>query len=329
MKNKGFTLIELLGVIVILSVLMLLVLPKIVNSIKSSSYKVDEITQKLVYNATDLYIDSKKNSFKKLNGASYCVSFSDLVDFGYLKSPITSSSNIDLTDLKSVKITYKNNKFNYEIVDIDKCKQEIFCGFTNGDGTEIGDEFVCGNEHFYVINNNGTNIDMLAKYNLSTTEAPYLQSESNAGGVTFFESTPEVLPESFSYIYENSENLIYPYIQTYQNYLENTLGLSVVSAKLMSFDQAQSLGCNTLYNDTHGGGNFYYCTNAESWVYSTNYWLGSSAKLDNESTYIYSIAVIPYSSSGDRLLYTIGPFYHEIGIRPVISIPVDFIESSK
>ena len=40
------------------------------------------------------------------------------------------------------------------------------CTIVSGDGTKIGDEIACGSEHFYVLNNDGTNIKMMAKYNL-------------------------------------------------------------------------------------------------------------------------------------------------------------------
>lgn len=40
------------------------------------------------------------------------------------------------------------------------------CTVISGTGSNIGDEIACGTEHFYVIENDGTNIKMLAKYNL-------------------------------------------------------------------------------------------------------------------------------------------------------------------
>ena len=43
-----------------------------------------------------------------------------------------------------------------------------FCTIVSGTGTNIGDEIACGTEHFYVIENDGTNTKMLAKYNLYT-----------------------------------------------------------------------------------------------------------------------------------------------------------------
>ena len=40
------------------------------------------------------------------------------------------------------------------------------CKVISGDGTHIGDEIQCGTENFYVLSNDGENIEMLAKYNL-------------------------------------------------------------------------------------------------------------------------------------------------------------------
>ena len=40
------------------------------------------------------------------------------------------------------------------------------CKVISGDGTNIGDEIQCGTENFYVLSNDGKNIEMLAKYNL-------------------------------------------------------------------------------------------------------------------------------------------------------------------
>ncbi len=41
-----------------------------------------------------------------------------------------------------------------------------YCEVVSGNGKDIGSEIACGTEHFYVIDNDGTNTKMLAKYNL-------------------------------------------------------------------------------------------------------------------------------------------------------------------
>ena len=56
MNKKGFTLIELLGVVIILSVVITLVTPKIIEEIKDSNEKTDEYTKKYIITLKDLDI---------------------------------------------------------------------------------------------------------------------------------------------------------------------------------------------------------------------------------------------------------------------------------
>ena len=122
MKNKGFTLIELLGVIVILALLVVLVFPSIINSVRDSSKKTDRLTLELIYNAADLYIDNNMNKFPKMNGSKYVITLQNLVDEGLLVSPIKLSENDDdLTNRKCVQVSY-NDGFQYELKDTGACK---------------------------------------------------------------------------------------------------------------------------------------------------------------------------------------------------------------
>lgn len=123
MKNKGFTLIELLGVIIILALLMIIVFPSIVNSVKNSSNKTDDLTKELIYNAADLFIDEHINDFPKMNGSKYSIDLSVLVDEGLLTGPIKlSGSDLDVTNNKCIQVTY-NNGYNYELKDSGTCKE--------------------------------------------------------------------------------------------------------------------------------------------------------------------------------------------------------------
>ena len=119
MKNKGFTLIELLGVIIILALLMLLVMPNIINSLKGASNDVDNLTLEMIYNAADLYMDEYIEGIEIENGDSYCVELTTLVNEGYLKSPININDR-DITNSNSVKAVY-NKGFSYELVESNEC----------------------------------------------------------------------------------------------------------------------------------------------------------------------------------------------------------------
>lgn len=189
--NKGFTLIELLGVVIILSLLMVLAMPKIVNSVKNSGDEVDNLTTELVINAAELLVDSYKDEYKKINGSKYCVPISDLVEEGYLKAPITlSNSNEDISKKKSVQVSYRD-KYKYEIVDNKDCTPvtvfkavDINTATYRTDNTtmtignipegnyEPGDEYIVqvndtNSYHFYILSNNedGT-VNMIASKNL-------------------------------------------------------------------------------------------------------------------------------------------------------------------
>ena len=118
--KKGFTLIELLGVIIILSILTLLVVPNVVNSIKNSSHKNDELMKSMIISATKLYMS---NSFPNMiveNGYVQCIPLSSLVENKYLEAPIKYENIDDATSIKAVKITY-NTTNSYEIVDTSSC----------------------------------------------------------------------------------------------------------------------------------------------------------------------------------------------------------------
>lgn len=117
MKQRGFTLVELLAVIIILSLLLIIVIPKINDGIKSKENEVSEITKQMIFSATGFYLSDLDNEYIQLNGNSYCIKVIDLINMGYLKE------TDDLPD-KIVKATY-NNLFTYELVDKSACTNNV------------------------------------------------------------------------------------------------------------------------------------------------------------------------------------------------------------
>ena len=112
MKKNGFTLVELLAVVTIISILLLLVVPKITNQLNNSKSEVNEVTKKIIYSAAEKYI--KDNNMKI--EYDYCLSVEELQDKEYLSDTITDNkSGLDISK-KSVKITPKDNlKYEYEL----------------------------------------------------------------------------------------------------------------------------------------------------------------------------------------------------------------------
>ena len=122
MNKKGFTLMEMLGVIIILSLLMVLVFPNIVNSVRNSTDKTNKVTEDLVSTALDLYMSD--NGYE-INSLYFCIPLQQLIDEGYLKKPIKYDDLDDISSVKSV-LRFKNN---ISLVDNDKCLSTILMNY--------------------------------------------------------------------------------------------------------------------------------------------------------------------------------------------------------
>lgn len=149
-------------------------------------------------------------------------------------------------------------------------EKTYICQTVRGDGTGVGDEISCSGENFYVIENDGANIIMLAKYNLKLSERPTQDSTRALNGLAFssnvYWASGGYRPAGnspYPYVYD-SNSQVYGYVQKYKAVLQGK-GINVLGAKLMSFEQLNDLGCSDIS-----------CRSASSWVYSTTYWLGSA-----------------------------------------------------
>lgn len=104
--KKGFTLIEVLGVVVILSIIVVLAFPSIVENIRKTEDQLSNASKLLVKNATELYMDEKKTKYPQTKGDVYCITFDDLFKSGKLKSPFidTKTGKEYVTEDKFVKV---------------------------------------------------------------------------------------------------------------------------------------------------------------------------------------------------------------------------------
>lgn len=140
MKKNGFTLVELLAVVSIISILLLLVAPKIANQLNNSKSNVNDVTKKIIYSAAEKYIKDNNMNLEY----DYCLSLEELQDKEYLSDTITDNkSGLDISK-KSVRITPKDNsKYEYELTS--DCNviatQEDYRGYyadVDGNGTPDG-----------------------------------------------------------------------------------------------------------------------------------------------------------------------------------------------
>lgn len=329
MKNDGFTLIELLGVIIILSLLIFLAFPSIINSVKNSSNKTDNLTKEMIYKASNLYVSNHINKFQKINGNKYIIELKDLVEEEYLVSPIKLSNNKDVTNKKCVQVVY-NNGFKYELKDNGTCEKTRICILDDkarDKRVDLGDEVTCGSESFYVIPNDFSahptatvgNMTLLAKYNLdvgSVYDGTSLTPISNPTGIQNREAIGWRENEQYPYygvIAFSSENywgsaqvgqfiydhrsLLYKHVENYKIYMEN-LGVDVKEASLVSFQQF-----NTFITSRNKPQDFVH----------TSFWLGTAYGEEHDDF------VSEYMSNGN---YGRNYYYHQrYGVRPIIVIP--------
>ena len=189
MNNKGFTLAELLAVIIIISILTLLVLPSIVNSVRNSSEKIDKVTLNLIYDAADLYVSNHSSDFQKKDGNKYEITLQELIDEKILSYPVKLADE-DITNKKCVEVSY-NEGFSYELKEIGTCQEvKYICeavtsatasyySYTNQSGTFVGtignipsgnfsagDEYICEVKpgvkyHFFVVSTDQNNVNLI------------------------------------------------------------------------------------------------------------------------------------------------------------------------
>ena len=114
--KKGFTLIELLGVIVILGILVLVAFPPLLTQIKKSKNEINSATKLLIIDAAKDYVEDNKNNYENIEGLTYCINISALTENNYLNEKIKNENLEDLDTTKKIKLTYNNNKFEYDIV---------------------------------------------------------------------------------------------------------------------------------------------------------------------------------------------------------------------
>ena len=176
----------------------------------------------------------------------------------------------------------------------------------------VGDEFCLDSECFYTMKDNGDTVTALAKQNVNTesnrqdANANKLAFAKNSNGNYGYwtDSNRNLLSKyGTSYpanVFDNN-SLLYAPVQNYKTYLKNTLGKANVDARLITYEELISLGCNR--NDNS-------CESSPSWVYSTWYWTASANNYYN----------VWYVDSYGNFVYNRFANSGYSGLRPVITI---------
>ena len=264
--------------------------------------KIDNIEKTVLTSEQQRYL-----TFKVTDKNGYEISQDDILEKGETKKiTITIEFIKDLTkeDLpkqtSTISLSYKLN-----FVQTDDKTTSVSQG-GNEKTYSVGDEFCLENECFYVIKDNGTTVDALAKQNVNTETN---RQDANANKLAFAEwinghgywsdSNRNLLSKygtSYPANVFDSNSLLYEPLENYKAYLKNTLGKTSVDARLITYEELISLGCTGT------------CDSAPSFVYSTWYWTSDA---DNSG------AVWGVNETG---LLVRSRSYSTRGLRPVITI---------
>lgn len=115
MNKKAFTLAELIGVITLLAILSVLIAPTIINQIRNSKNKIDEVTEQLIFSATGNYLDSRVSIYPKKSSNVYCITLNDLVNDNKLQAPVVDASGNSMDLGTFVKVEVVSNQYSYSL----------------------------------------------------------------------------------------------------------------------------------------------------------------------------------------------------------------------
>lgn len=330
MKKNGFTLVEILAVLVLVSVIAIISAPSIINYINGNKEEISEVTKKLIATGTDLYIDNYKPDYKPDLGKEYCVTLNDVVNAGYLDSPIIDSVSGEEVDLnKFVQLTYYYNKSlgqyvsDYNIVDscenkhyicVSTLEEDLTTGYLATGNYNYGDEYICGLGKtagsmlltFFMLEENEDSVSLLMNQNLGSTvgwcdRAAVCQTDG---------------------VYDNTKGPITA-MEALVNRTENWLS---INGGRLSSSQISLPTFNQIYNVNNSD-----VFGPHKWIYDylkgtsnsvpnvAGYWTSSAENAEEKQAWV----VRNENYIGDFGIYVSVSY----GIRPVITIPKDLIKN--
>ena len=212
--------------------------------------------------------------------------------FVRLKVRVEYRKDITASDLPTTSETL-NLAFTVNYVQSDGTASSVA---DNGvyDPYKIGNEKCFGSECFYIISSTEETVTMLAKYNLyvggeclyswtaygeeatgkqNSNMLGHVSGQSIRKGTTKFSNTnywSSTVSSYPAYVYDSNSTL-YSYVENYKTYL-STLGVTPIEARLITYEELESLGCS---------GSDKSCSEAPEWVYATTYWSGSAYDTDS------------------------------------------------
>ena len=174
--NKGFTLVELLAVIVLVSIIALITVVSVNSTVSDTKNTLSSTQIKNIERAAESY-----NIREGIAINDTCVSVTELIEKGYIEANSVQDPKNREEMTGYVKITSASNQYSYKYQE-ESCKA---CKLTDSDSdnfADMGEMITCsltdGTEKFYVVENDGTNIQMLTEYHVDKDN--YRQNSSGS-----------------------------------------------------------------------------------------------------------------------------------------------------
>lgn len=120
--KKGFTLTEMIAVVGILAFMALLVLPRLLNQVNNKKEELSNTTKTMIYTATEMYLDENIETYPKVAGNEYCIKLQDVVDAGYLKTPLTDIETGKDIDLQQKVLAIVDAYGQYDNFELGNCE---------------------------------------------------------------------------------------------------------------------------------------------------------------------------------------------------------------
>lgn len=117
MNNKGFTLVEVLSIVILLSLLMLLVVPNLMEQKDKKEKEISEAEKQVLFTDAGNYVrDNSKYIIK--SGNVFCISVNTLIEEDYI------SMSADSLKDNMIKVTVDDNENFFYSID-NKCTENI------------------------------------------------------------------------------------------------------------------------------------------------------------------------------------------------------------
>lgn len=192
MNKKGFTLVEMIATILVITILTLLVVPNILNSVNNKRKDISSTAKQMIYDATDMYVKDNSESYPIENDAVYCIKLETLVNSGRLSKPVK-----DLKNDREIPLNYyvkttidEYGQYSYVLVDNKSCTPALAYTIENqnkytGEKT-ITIKYPSSNYvKKYKITSGTTKEDITLNTEVAVSENPTITFTSN-GSITFW-----------------------------------------------------------------------------------------------------------------------------------------------